>query len=60
MRPVDGATADGPRVPVTTTVREAVSVLADSDRPILATDGDRVVGVVDRETVLRAIAGESD
>jgi glycine betaine/proline transport system ATP-binding protein len=60
MRPVNGATPDGPRVPVTTTVRDAVPMLADSDRPILATDGDQVVGLVDREVVLRAIAGEGD
>ena len=51
---------DGPRVPVTTTVRDVVPMLAEAERPILATDGDRVVGVVDRETVLRAIAGEGD
>jgi glycine betaine/proline transport system ATP-binding protein len=51
---------DGPRVPVTTTVRDVVPMLAGSERPILATDGDKVVGVVDREAVLRAIAGEGD
>jgi hypothetical protein len=33
-------------------------MLASTDRPVLATDGDRVVGAVDRESVLRAIAGE--
>jgi hypothetical protein len=27
---------------------------------VCAVDGDRVVGVVDRESVLTAIAGESD
>jgi glycine betaine/proline transport system ATP-binding protein len=51
---------DGHRVPVTTTVRDVVPMLAGSDRPILATDGDRVVGAVDREAVLRAIAGEGE
>jgi glycine betaine/proline transport system ATP-binding protein len=51
---------DGPRVPVTTTVRDVVPMLAGSERPILATEDDRVVGVVDRESVLRAIAGEGD
>ena len=51
---------DGPRVPVTTTGRDVVPMLAGSERPILATDGDKVVGVVDREAVLRAIAGEGD
>jgi glycine betaine/proline transport system ATP-binding protein len=61
MRPLNGGDAsDGFRVPVTTRVRDAVPILAESDRPILATDGDRVVGVVDREAVLRAIAGEGE
>jgi glycine betaine/proline transport system ATP-binding protein len=59
MRPPgDGETLDAPRVPVTTTVRDIVPLLAANEHPVLATDGDRVVGVVDRETVLRAIAGE--
>jgi glycine betaine/proline transport system ATP-binding protein len=58
--PVDGERLDAPRVPVTTTVREVVPRLASSEHPVLATDGDRVVGVVDREAVLRAIAGEGD
>jgi glycine betaine/proline transport system ATP-binding protein len=61
MRPPrDGEAVDAPRVPVTTTVRDIVPRLAGSDSPVLATDGDRVVGVVDREAVLRAIAGEGD
>jgi glycine betaine/proline transport system ATP-binding protein len=51
---------DAPRVPVTTTVRDIVPRLASSEHPVLATEGDRVVGVVDREAVLRAIAGEGD
>ena len=61
MRPPgDGEALDAPRVPVTTTVRDVVPRLASSEHPVLATDGDRVVGVVDREAVLRAIAGEGD
>jgi glycine betaine/proline transport system ATP-binding protein len=51
---------DGPRLDVGTTVRAAVPVIAASERPCCAVDGDRVVGVVDRESVLTAIAGESD
>jgi len=57
--PVDGE-LDGPRLDVATTVRAAVPVIAGSERPVCAVDGDRVVGVVDRESVLTAIAGESD
>jgi glycine betaine/proline transport system ATP-binding protein len=59
MRPVSPSESlEGPRLDVTTTVRDAVPVLAASDRAVLAVDGDEVVGVVDRESVLRAIAGE--
>ena len=59
MRPLaPGEEADGIRLPVTTTVRDAVPILAESPHPVLAVDGDEIVGAVDREAVLRAIAGE--
>jgi glycine betaine/proline transport system ATP-binding protein len=57
--PADGE-LDGPRLDVATTVRAAVPVIVASERPCCAVEGDRVVGVVDRESVLTAIAGESD
>jgi glycine betaine/proline transport system ATP-binding protein len=61
MRPFeDGDDLGGPRVPVTTTVREVVPMLAGREHPILAMSGDEIVGVVDREAVLRAIAGEDE
>jgi glycine betaine/proline transport system ATP-binding protein len=61
MRPAGpGDGLDGPRLPVGTTVRAAIAVLAGSDRPVLAVEDDRVVGVVDRDAVLHAIAGEAD
>ena len=56
--PQPGENLDGPRVDVGTTVRDAVPVLAESEKPVVAVDGDRVVGVVDRVAVLKAIAGE--
>jgi glycine betaine/proline transport system ATP-binding protein len=49
---------DGPRVDMHTTIRDAVPVFAASEKPVVATDGDRVAGVVDRVAVLKAIAGE--
>jgi glycine betaine/proline transport system ATP-binding protein len=52
--------ADGPRLDVRTTVRRAISTVVGSERPVCAVDGERVVGVVDKEAVLKAIAGESD
>jgi glycine betaine/proline transport system ATP-binding protein len=56
--PVDGE-ADGPKLDVRTTVRKAIPVIVSSERPVCAVEGDRIVGVVDKETVLTAIAGES-
>ena len=50
---------DGPRLDVRTVVKSAVPVILDSERPVCAVDDGRIVGVVDREAVLTAIAGES-
>jgi glycine betaine/proline transport system ATP-binding protein len=55
--PVDGE-SDGPALDVATTVRQAVPVIAGSERPICCVEDGRVVGVVDKSTVLSAIAGE--
>jgi glycine betaine/proline transport system ATP-binding protein len=60
MRPPAPGEEDGPRLDVTTTVRDAVPVIAASEQPCCAVEGERVVGVVDRDAVLRAIAGERD
>jgi len=49
---------DGPRLDVRSVVRDAVPALAGSEHAVVALDGDRVVGVVDRDAVLHAIAGE--
>ncbi|HEY6962954.1 MAG TPA: glycine betaine/L-proline ABC transporter ATP-binding protein [Gaiellaceae bacterium] len=51
---------DGPRLDVSTTVRNAVPVIVNSERPVCAVEDGRVVGVVDKEAVLTAIAGEGD
>jgi glycine betaine/proline transport system ATP-binding protein len=59
MRDARPGETDGPRLDVRTTVRNAIPVIVASERPICAVDGDEVVGVVDREVVLTAIAGES-
>jgi glycine betaine/proline transport system ATP-binding protein len=49
---------DGPRVDVRTTIHDTVDLLAGTEKPLVAVDGDRPVGVVDRAAALRAIAGE--
>jgi glycine betaine/proline transport system ATP-binding protein len=56
--PAPGEATDGPVLDVTTIVRDAVPVLAASERPIRAIENGQVVGVVDRNAVLKAIAGE--
>jgi glycine betaine/proline transport system ATP-binding protein len=55
-RPGEGG--EGPELDVRTTVRDAVGVVASSERPVRAVEDGHVVGVVDRETVLRAVAEE--
>jgi hypothetical protein len=49
---------DGPRLDVTTTVKNAVPTIAESERPVCAVENGDIVGVVDRVAALQAIAGE--
>ena len=58
MREPTPGEEDGPRLDVGTTVRDAVAVIAGNERPVCAVDGDTVVGIVDKDAVLQAIAGE--
>jgi glycine betaine/proline transport system ATP-binding protein len=60
MRPPAPGEEDGPKLDVNTTVRNAVSVIAANERPVCAVEGGAVVGVVDRDAVLQAIAGERE
>jgi glycine betaine/proline transport system ATP-binding protein len=58
MREARAGEEDGPKLDVATTVRNAVPVIAASERPCCAVDGNTIVGVVDKDAVLTAIAGE--
>jgi glycine betaine/proline transport system ATP-binding protein len=49
---------DGPRLDVRTTMRKALPALAQSEKPVCCVEDERIVGIVDRDTVLRAIAEE--
>jgi glycine betaine/proline transport system ATP-binding protein len=60
MRDAEPGELDGPKLPVGTTVRRAVQMIAGSERPCCAVEDGKVVGVVDRTAVLQAIAGEDD
>jgi len=49
---------DGPALDVKTTMRKAFPVLAETDKPVRCIEEGKLVGIVDREAVLRAIAQE--
>jgi glycine betaine/proline transport system ATP-binding protein len=49
---------DGPKLDVRTTMRRALPALAASERPVCCVEDGRIVGIVDRDAVLRAIAEE--
>src|SRR4051794_41006389 len=51
--PKPGETADGPEMPVTTTLKDAVPIVAQTDHPIRAVKDGQVVGIVDRVAVLK-------
>ena len=56
-RPGEGK--DGPQLDVSTTVQDAVPLVAGTDGTVRAVDNGRTVGVVDRESVLHAMADVS-
>ncbi|MDX6398898.1 MAG: glycine betaine/proline transport system ATP-binding protein [Gaiellaceae bacterium] len=49
---------DGPKLDVTTTVRQAMPALAGGEKPVCAVENGQIVGIVDRDAVFQAIAGE--
>ena len=59
MRDLRPGEEGGPTLDVRTTVRNAIPAIVASDRPVCAVEGGRIVGVVDNDAVLAAIAGES-
>jgi glycine betaine/proline transport system ATP-binding protein len=60
MRDAQSGEEDGPKLDVATTVKRAVPVIVGSERPVCCVENGKVVGVVDQEAVLTAIAGEGD
>jgi glycine betaine/proline transport system ATP-binding protein len=58
--PEPGEALDGPEIDARTTVKNALSAIVASTRPVKAVEDGRVVGLVDRDAVLRAMAGEED
>jgi glycine betaine/proline transport system ATP-binding protein len=54
--PRPGEATDGPELDVSTTLKDAVPVVAATDQPVRAVKDGQVVGIVDRVAVLRAMA----
>ena len=59
MRPLEPGEdpGDGPAFPASTVIRDAIGAASTSEAPLRVTEGDRVVGLVDRGRLLRVIAG---
>ena len=53
----DGMPADGPALPATTVIVDAIPTVLGSTVPVRVMDGDRLLGVVDRDAILREIMG---
>jgi len=58
MRPARPGEEGGPELDVGTTIKQAIPVIASSERPVAAVENGTVLGVVDRIAALEAIAGE--
>ena len=58
--PQPGETHEGPELPVETTMQAAVPLVASTDQPVRAVKDGKVVGIVDREAILKAMAEDPD
>ncbi len=51
---------DGPQLDVTTTMRKALPIMAATEKPVCCMEDGQMIGIVDRNAVLHAIAEEGD
>jgi glycine betaine/proline transport system ATP-binding protein len=59
MRPANGQTpTDGPTVGPATIVQDLIPMVADADRTIRVVEGDDVLGIIDRGSVMAALVEE--
>ena len=59
-RPADPASDLGPVLPGSTVIRDAVPTILSSTAPVRVVDGDRTLGVVERDDVLRLVHATKD
>jgi glycine betaine/proline transport system ATP-binding protein len=60
MREPDPSAADGPVLQADSIVRDAARVVLDHHGPCRVVDGDKLVGVVDDEDILRVVVAEEE
>ena len=60
MHEPDGDTPDGPPLQADQVVRDAARIVLDHHGPCPVMDGDRLVGVVDDEDILRVVVAEEE
>jgi glycine betaine/proline transport system ATP-binding protein len=58
--PRESEATGGPELPVGTTLKDALPVVASTEQPVRAVKDGQVVGIVDREAILRAMAEDPD
>jgi glycine betaine/proline transport system ATP-binding protein len=61
MRPPrPGESMEGPAMSLDTVVRQAARVALNSEHPIRVVDGEKVVGVVDEDDIMRVVVAEEE
>ena len=60
MREPDDDSAEGPILQSNQIVRDAARIVLDNQGPCRVADGDRIVGVVDDEDILRVVVAEEE
>ena len=61
MRPPrPGESMEGPAMSLDTVVRQAARVAINSEHPIRVVDGEKVVGVVDEDDIMRVVVAEEE
>jgi glycine betaine/proline transport system ATP-binding protein len=58
--PKPGESLEGPALPVTTIVRQAARAAIGSDHPVRVMDGDKMLGVVDEDDIMRVVVAEEE
>jgi len=58
--PKPGESLEGPALPVTTIVRHAARAAIASEHPIRVVDGDKLLGVVDEDDIMRVVVAEEE